>query len=84
LSLPVWAFAVAPVVLVGGGILVARLAGWGWLTAIFAGAVGYLVVVDVAWMVTGAITTRRQLRRREQLRATLATARPREPARKGR
>jgi len=80
----VWAFVVAPVVLIGGGILVGRLAGWSWATAVFLGAVSYVVAIDVGWMVTGALATRRQLRARQEALETLARAEPRQPVRRGR
>jgi hypothetical protein len=53
---------VAPVVLVGGGLVAGRLAGWGWATAIFLGVVLYVLAVDAAWLVSGALAVRRALR----------------------
>jgi hypothetical protein len=58
----VMAIVVAPVVLIGGGLLVGRLAGWSWASAIFAGVVAYVVVVNAAWLISGGLVVRRELR----------------------
>ena len=58
----VMATVVAPVVLIGGGILIGRLAGWSWASAIFVGVVAYVLVVNAAWLVLGGLRVRRELR----------------------
>src|SRR3954451_15548706 len=80
----VMAVVVAPVVVIGGGVLIGRLAGWSWASAIFLGVVAYVVMIDVWWMVTGALATRRQLRTRRELLETLVRTEPRQPVRRGR
>jgi hypothetical protein len=57
----VMAVVVAPVVLIGGGVLVGRLAEWSWASAIFLGVVAYILAIQAAWVVTGAIAVRREL-----------------------
>jgi hypothetical protein len=57
----VMATVVAPVVLIGGGILVGRLAGWSWASAIFLGVVAYALTIQAAWVIAGAFAVRREL-----------------------
>jgi hypothetical protein len=51
---------VAPVVLIGGGILVGRLAEWSWAGAIFLGVVTYALTIQAAWVIAGAFAVRRE------------------------
>jgi hypothetical protein len=55
------AVVVAPVVVIGGGVLVGRLAGWSWASAIFLGVVAYALTIQAAWVITGAFAVRREL-----------------------
>jgi|SRR4051812_10687402 hypothetical protein len=57
----VMATVIAPVVLIGGGILVGRLAGWSWASAIFLGVVAYVLAIQAAWVIAGALAVRREL-----------------------
>jgi hypothetical protein len=56
------AVVVAPVILIGGGILIGRLAGWSWASAIFLGVVAYALAVQAAWVIAGALAVNRELR----------------------
>jgi len=55
------AVVVAPVVVIGGGVLIGRLAGWSWASAIFLGVVAYALTIQAAWVVRGAFAVRREL-----------------------
>jgi hypothetical protein len=57
----VMAVVVAPVVVIGGGVLIGRLAGWSWASAIFLGVVAYALTIQAAWVITGAFAVRREL-----------------------
>jgi hypothetical protein len=56
------ATAVASLVLVGGGILVGRLVGWSWASSIFLGVVAYVLAIQAAWVIAGAVAVNRELR----------------------